>query len=568
MLGIAILLVPCTLPAQTTAPRPGPPPQGGPSGVISPLPQRDRPAQPGATGSGSIRGRVLRADTGAPIPRAIVFLVGQTPGDSPTATTDDRGTYQVTNLPAGRYTVRASKTGFVMMTYGQRTPLNAGGTPIELTDGAALSGIDMTLPPGGVIEGRVFDEFGDPVAGAAVQVARRHYTNGERRLVADGSVTSRTDDLGHFRLYGLAAGPHYVSATVNPPSATARPTLLVGTTGSAAPTYYPGTLSVTEALPITVTAGQEVGGIAFQISSAQLATIAGTVRSASGRAIGQGSIALAVNGSMRSNSLRPDGTFSFTNIAPGRYTVTARMTELKEVAAVAVMLAGADVTLSLVTRPGATVRGKIVFDGGPAPANLRPENLRVTLQGAEATTAPFFPGEPSKMNSDWTFELPGVIGSGLLRYSMQNPAGAQQSNPWTLKAVVRKGVDVTDTPIAFDADIDDVEIVLTQRINVITGTLSGQKGEPVRDAIVVVFADDPQRWTPRSRYISGSRPNASGQFTVRGLPPGRYLAIAVDYLESGDEQDPEILDSLRRKATPVTLGEGESKTLDLKLTQD
>jgi hypothetical protein len=59
-----------------------------------------------------------------------------------------------------------------------------------------------------------------------------------------------------------------------------------------------------------------------------------------------------------------------------------------------------------------------------------------------------------------------------------------------------------------------------------------------------------------------------GQFTLRALPPGRYLVIGVDYLETGDEQDPEILETLRRKATTLTIGEGETKTLNLKLAQD
>jgi hypothetical protein len=571
MIGSALLLMAAVPRAQTAASRPGSPVQGGAPGATSPLPPRDRPPQPqqpGAIGTASIRGRVIRADTGTPVPRATVFLVVQGPADSPTAMTDDRGTYEVSHLAAGRYTVRVSKTGFVTTAYGQRTSINTTGTTIELADQQALTGIDVSLPPGAVIEGRIYDEYGEPVAGAAVQTARRRYSNGERRLVPDAGATSITDDLGRFRLYGIAAGAHYVSATVNSPSAVNRPTLLVGTTGSPSPTFYPGTLSAAEALPVTVTAGQEVAGIAFQMSSAQLATIAVTVRSASGRPIGAGTIALAVNGSMRSSPLRPDGTFSFTNIAPGQYTVTARLSELKEVATMPVTLSGSDVALSLVSRPGSLIKGRFVFDGGTPPANVRPENLRVTIQGAENVTSPIFTSEPSKTNDDWTFELPGVVGSGVMRYSMAGATGAAQPSAWALKAVLHRGVDVTDTPMAFTTDVDDIEIVLTQRVNVITGTLSDAKGDPVRDATVVAFADDAQRWGPRSRYILSGRPNATGQFTIRGLPPGRYLVIGVNYLESGDEQDPEILETLRRKATSLTLAEGESKALDLKLSQD
>jgi hypothetical protein len=577
-LAFAILVVPGALAAQTTAPRPGPTPQGGPPGVTSPLPPRDRaqpPQSQAPVGTGSIQGRVTRADTGAPIPRATVFPIGRSPQagpptDSPSVTTDDRGVYQMSGLRAGQYSVQASKTGFVATSYGQRTPLNAGNTTIDLADRQALTGIDMKMPPGGVIEGRIFDEYGEPVAGAAVQVMRRRYVNGERRLTADsGTPTSITDDLGQFRVYGLGAGAHYLSATVSPPTAAPRPITMVGVVGSASPTYYPGTISVSEAMPITLTAGQQVSGFAVQISSAQLATISGTVRSASGRPIGTGNVMIAnANGSSRGGSLRPDGVFTLPNAAPGEYTVTARATDLKEVASMLVTLAGTDVEVSLVTRPGATLKGRFVFDGGTPPANLRPEALRPTVQTAGNTQAPFAQSESPKTNDDWTFEFPVLVGSGLLRYSMQNAVAVGQPGAWSLKAVLRKGVDITDTPIVFNTDVDDVEIVLTQRVSVISGVLTASKGGPVSDARVVVFADDPQRWGPRSRFIGASRPDASGQFTVRGLPAGRYLAIAVDYLDAGDEQDPEILETLRRKATSLTLGDGESKTLNLKLAED
>jgi hypothetical protein len=120
----------------------------------------------------------------------------------------------------------------------------------------------------------------------------------------------------------------------------------------------------------------------------------------------------------------------------------------------------------------------------------------------------------------------------------------------------------------FVASVDDVEIVLTQNVNVVSGTVTNRSGGPVGAVTVIVFADDPQRWGPRSRYVGTGRSNTSGTFTIRGLPPGRYRAIAVDFLESGDERDPEILQTLRGKAAPLTLGDGETKTLDLKLTQE
>jgi hypothetical protein len=82
----------------------------------------------------------------------------------------------------------------------------------------------------------------------------------------------------------------------------------------------------------------------------------------------------------------------------------------------------------------------------------------------------------------------------------------------------------------------------------------------------VVFSDDPQHWThANSRYVVGARPDQDGRFQVKNLPAGGYYAIAVEYLAQGDWNDPEVLERLKLNATKFTLGEGEIKSLDLKL---
>jgi hypothetical protein len=86
------------------------------------------------------------------------------------------------------------------------------------------------------------------------------------------------------------------------------------------------------------------------------------------------------------------------------------------------------------------------------------------------------------------------------------------------------------------------------------------------DATVIAFADDPGKWGPHSRFIESARPDQQGRFTIRRLPPGRYVAIAVGYLEPGEERDPDVLKAWREGGTPFTLSEGETQTLDLRLS--
>ena len=135
-----------------------------------------------------------------------------------------------------------------------------------------------------------------------------------------------------------------------------------------------------------------------------------------------------------------------------------------------------------------------------------------------------------------------------------------------MKRVRREGVDVTDTPLDFSSDIDNLEIQLTNGATTVSGTVSTDRNAVALDATVIVFADDDGKWGPHSRFIESARQDQQGHFKIRGLPPGKYVAIAVEYLEPGDERDPDLLAGWRRHGTSLTLSDGETRTLDLKLS--
>ena len=52
---------------------------------------------------------------------------------------------------------------------------------------------------------------------------------------------------------------------------------------------------------------------------------------------------------------------------------------------------------------------------------------------------------------------------------------------------------------------------------------------------------------------------------MTGLPPDEYYVVALDYMEMGEESDPEQLEKWKSLATRVTLADAESKPLALKL---
>jgi protocatechuate 3,4-dioxygenase beta subunit len=158
--------------------------------------------------TGRIMGRVSAADTGRPLRTARVMLSGGQ-GGGRTAVTDDSGQFDFQQLPEGRYTLNASKAGFVSLSYGQRRPLQPG-TPLQLANNQTLRDLELRLPRGSAIGGRITDETGEPMPNIMVRVMRQQLVQGQRQLMPAGS--GQTDDRGQYRVWGLNPGEYYVSA--------------------------------------------------------------------------------------------------------------------------------------------------------------------------------------------------------------------------------------------------------------------------------------------------------------------------------------------------------------------
>jgi hypothetical protein len=334
------------------------------------------------------------------------------------------------------------------------------------------------------------------------------------------------------------------------------------------PTYYPGTPVASEAQRVTVGPGQEVPGITIALARAATATVRGVVRSSGQASFGPFTFVSArevggpeAYGQTATAMAAADGSFAIAGLLPGAYVLEARSASDSESASTEVVVTGADVAgVSLILSKGATARGRIRFDTGDPPPQLRPSQVLVmpTLVDQQMVDVDMRGGLPA-IRDDWSFELNGLRGRGFIR--------AGTLSDWQMKRVRRDGVDVTDTPLNFATDVDGLEIELTQRLTTVSGGVSDGRGGVALDATVIAFADDPEKWAPHSRFIQIARPDQLGRFTIRGLPPGRYLAIAVGYLEPGEERDPEVLGSWRQGGTPFTLLEGETHALDLRLSK-
>ena len=502
------------------------------------------------TGTGSIVGRVIDAESGTPL-RRVEIVATQFNRPQLTAWTDDDGRYALTGVDAGVWQLAAGKSGYVRQLWGQARPANAP-RPLNVRPDASI-GADFTLVRAGAIGGRIYDEYGEPLAGVRVQILRARISQHRRYLqpIGEGDLT---DDTGSFRLHGLAAGEYFLTASLRVAPADS----IVQTTY--APSYYPGTASFAEAQRIVLAPGSDVV-VDFPVMPYRTARVSGTVIAASGSPAdaflnlsaeaGELGVPLGVGG-----ATLPDGTFTLPDVPPGTYTLTA---ELKggsgaESASIPLTVYGDDVGgITLVTaRPG-TMKGVIVADAdvrAPLPDTVSIVALSTRASG-DATFA-----EPAGNVFDLT--VPG----GPFRLFVEPPAG------WMVKSVVVADTDATDVPFDLRGQRDvAARVVLTNRVSEVRGSILAPDGRPgAGGASVVVFPYDSGLWPPPSRFVRTAAAAADGSFSITALPPGAgYLAVAVAALEDGEGEDPEFLARIRDRAIRFDLAEGEIRVLDLEV---
>jgi hypothetical protein len=110
-------------------------------------------------------------------------------------------------------------------------------------------------------------------------------------------------------------------------------------------------------------------------------------------------------------------------------------------------------------------------------------------------------------------------------------------------------------------------VVLTDRVTRLDGRVTAGS-RPAPEIDVVVFPDEPALWTFPARHVRALKTGADGTFRTHGLPPHQsYLAVAVDYLDDGETQDPEFLEGLRDRAARFSIDYGDSRTLGLQVLE-
>lgn len=523
-----------------------------------------------------------------------------------TTLTDDAGRFMFESLPPARYSLAATKPGYLDVRYGATKP-GRPGTPIVLSDNEKTV-VAIKLAKAAVITGTVRDARGEPVRGVAVTIGLYELVNGERRLNSS-APSAQTDDRGQYRAFDLGPGDYLVavahanvgfyrslSQTTPEDVAAAQRELRNASTATTAipvqlpemgyaPVFYPGTTMLSQAVPVSVGAGEEKSGIDLGLQLVPLARLSARVIGPNGQPpamvqatlVSQTPEAGLSPMSLQSGLIIPvtDGNIRFSSIPPGEYTLQVGGSTVAAPPMAASggaitsppsgglglpMWASLPVTINGVNIDGLTIQlqlgklmtGRVVFEGAGTP----PATVSFSLFGRTGGTS-----LSRRATANPAFSIDGIIPAAY-RVVVTGVRG------WMLKSAMIDGRDAADIPVDISADVSDAVITLTDKVTELSGVLLTPAGTPASNYFVIVFAKDPAYWFNASRRIVSLRPATDGRFVTTAtnpLPPGDYLIAAVTDVRSGEWFDPEFLKPLTTSAVPITLGEGEKKRQDLQI---
>jgi hypothetical protein len=570
-----------------------------------------------AVGTASISGTVFVAgETKLPARRVRVTLTNvarTSPGQ--TTTTDDTGVFTFRGLPAGRFELQAFKNAYLRASYGAARPDRAG-TPVVVKDDEAVTNLAMTIARGGVITGVVRDIGGRPVPGLNVRVLKLGYNavTGERTLGAPSTGSAAfTDDRGQYRAFGLPPGGYLVVVVPVVPSGRGnddirqltagevRQALQAARSGASmaaakpgqpsirpssarvnyAPVFHPGATDIGAAATIALGVSEERTGVDVTIQLVPTATVSGAISSSSGPLPQSVSVRLVPAGpqtemlagaGLRGLSTQPraDGTYVFTGVAPGTYTVKALIGRGRGAAsdgptmwaAADVTVSGQDVEVPLTLQPGVPISGRVVFDGArPTAAELQSLSFMLAAPGSGGELQSSGGG---RVDAEGRFTFASVT-PDTYRFAITWNASTARDK-WTIKSSTANGREAFEAPLRVNPNEPlDWTVAFTDKPTTLAGVFQDRAGRGASDYYILVFSSDRGHWAPGSRRVRMTRPATDGAFSVKGLPPGEYYLAALPDLETGEWNDPTLLEQLVRSSAKVTLRDGETTTQDFRI---
>ena len=544
-----------------------------------------------------VGGRVVEADTGAPISGATVRIGPRTRGSRDQAvTTMGDGQFVFRDVSVGSHWLSATHPAYFGGGFGMRFPEDTQSR-FDLVEGEIVTDVRLRFWRAGAISGRVLESVDDAAVGVSVVALRREIIQGQPRFTLN--KTSWTDDRGEYRFFGLMPGDYLVAASAADPAARGQSPAAKSAEGVSA-AFFGGTGKAAEATPIALATGEDRKDVNVVLRQRP-------VKSVSGRLVGlrEGATvqllereAIDLVGDFGAQSVRVNGAgrFLFELVPEGNYLLRVLDFGLgsierpvsRTVSVVDSRVGTASIPgRSLPTLPeqpsgktrwldlpmsvseknvelsdiqlleGYEISGRMTFGDGPVPpsvAEILPSTslLAMPLDGRSLRNFPL-----TGIRRDGSFRLTGL------------PVGAYQlviqpAIPGWYMAMIGNASPGTGGVVVISTGSDTTVISMTAERSRLYGSVTNSASRMVETTSVLVFPTDEQSWShPQLASFSETRPSRLGQYEFLGLPSGAYYLCAVSSNAPLSWRSPEVLRRLAPTAVRVQLRPGGNWRYDL-----
>jgi protocatechuate 3,4-dioxygenase beta subunit len=502
--------------------------------TIVSLASANPPQKPGA-----VEGVVTNSVSSAPIKKAVVTLRSLSSNSGYQALSDTAGRFRFDNVTPGDYGLWAGAQGYVRNSGRLLAPSQA----VSVAEEKTIKDFAIRLEPLGTISGKVLDENGDPVPGAAADGLQYSYSREGAQLAH--RAMSTTNDRGEYRLFDLEPGRWYLRVTKSmvQPNAKGRVHSVLAEMDFRV-TFYPGAVREAEAGSIEVAAGAELRQIDVRLRKVRVYHIRGKVIDAGGQAAAKARVEIEGVGYAET---RPDGTFDVLGVPPGAYPVAGEIQgDHKLVSAMQqVTIEDRDVNgVVLRLEPAATVRGTAQVEEDPV-RKLIPAGVVLEPLGRM-----WWEGASGNIQSDGTFAIPNVAPQTYRVMVERRPS-----------RLYLKSMRLSDQDVSAEGRIDVtpggglLALVFGNDPGTVEGTV--QSAGPGPAPVIVTLAPDGRLAGRYDLVQTVDTKEPGGSFRLENVAPGDYKVFAWELADEFMAESPEFRNLFESKAAAITVHAGE-----------
>lgn len=484
------------------------------------------PRQPASTPVAKlfrIAGTLTDSISGAPVTGATLKLSYGRPRQTvQTVVTDEQGRFALDPVAAGKYSLRASRRGYMAAEFDQHDDYSSA---IVTGEGQDTEHLPFHLSPEAMIRGQVTDADGEPVEGAQVLLMRKTRNGGLGEHLVK-SISGGTDDTGLFEFWNLLPGTYFMAVKASPwyalhPGSSG--TLSEEQHAAVAPldvaypvTYFDSSYDEASATPIPIASGDHVeANVTLHAVPAVRLTVHvpettpdqryGSMPTVKQTIFGEEDFGNV--GQMQSGP-PGSGVIEIAGVPPGRYSMSVgdppRVTEVDTTAS-----QDADLTSGTPTF-GVDIRARMA-DGSPPPQQLELDLTLISDVSMQRQLA-------ARLNSKGTAQFESLASGVWNVMAKSNDLAlavvAIQSGT-QLKAGSR--VTVNNRPLS-------LTVTIAQGKTEIDG-FAFKDGKGHAGEMIVLVPRNPEANLAEFRR---DQSDSDGSFALRDVVPGDYTIVAID----------------------------------------